>query len=270
MPLPLPTHKSRLLPVCSFVLCCFTFNLLANMDKALVESTILINLQEFPRSKIERDQENQRRLSAQESTSIQDAVDRDKANLSDITPLTNSLSNTFSTFTGASLLEALEYSILYLSNNKTNFNLTDNDLLAGIKSSIIAYIRTSETKGEDLENTVNKLPEIVFNSLIPVKVKSWNGSVPNWSKDLSLILMDSINESNLNSNTNTNVSLQKTIAKSSVTALLKILSESTVSADGCTKGLSNVSDSRADANAELLFGGTPNFMKFSPEKTRFL
>ena len=81
MPLPLPTHKSRLLPVCSFVLCCFTFNLMANMDKALVESTILINLQEFPRSKIERDQENQRRLSAQESTSIQDAVDRDKANL---------------------------------------------------------------------------------------------------------------------------------------------------------------------------------------------
>lgn len=270
MPLLLPTHKSRLLPVCSFVLCCFTFNLLANMDKALVESTILINLQEFPRSKIERDQENQRRLSAQESTSIQDAVDKDKAILSDITPLTNSLSNTFSTFTGANLIEALEYSILYLSNNKTNFNLTDNDLLAGIKSSIIAYIRTSETKGEDLENTVNKLPEIVFNSLIPVKVKSWNGSVPNWSKDLSLILMDSINESNLNSNTNTNVSLQKTIAKSSVTALLKILSESTVSADGFTKGLSNVSDTRADANDEMLFGGTPNFMKFSPEKTRFL
>ena len=109
MPSLLPTNISNLLPVGSFVLCCFSFNLLGNMDKALVESTILINLQEFPRSKIEIDQEKQRRLSAEASTSIQNAVDKDQTNLSDISPLTNSLSNTFSTFTEESLLEALEY-----------------------------------------------------------------------------------------------------------------------------------------------------------------
>jgi hypothetical protein len=111
------------------------------MDKTLVESTILVNLQEFPRSKVSNSSQNQRRLSLQENTSIQDAVDTDQTNLSDITPLTNSLSTTFSTFAGESLLEAVEYAIQYLSVNKTNFNLTDNDLLAGIKSSIIAYIK---------------------------------------------------------------------------------------------------------------------------------
>ena len=92
------------------------------MDKALVESTILINLKEFPRSKVINSPNNQRRLSVAASTSIQDAVVADQSNLSDITPLTNSLSNTFSTLTGDSLLEALEYAILYLSINKTNFN----------------------------------------------------------------------------------------------------------------------------------------------------
>ena len=69
------------------------------MDKALVESTILINLKEFPRSKIVNGQTNQRRLSVGASTSIQDAVDANQSNLPDITPLTISLRSTFSTFT---------------------------------------------------------------------------------------------------------------------------------------------------------------------------
>jgi hypothetical protein len=237
------------------------------MDKALVESTILINLKEFPRSKIVNGQTNQRRLSVGASTSIQDAVDANQSNLPDITPLTISLSSTFSTFTGDNLLEAVEYAILYLSTNKTNFNLTDNDLLAGIKSSIIAYIKTSESSGQNLENAVSKLPEIVFKSLIPAKVKAWNGSVPNWSKNLSLTLMDSIDESGISSDA---VPLQKSMVKNSIAALLKILSESTEPANGFTNGLSDVATSRTEANNEMLFGGTPNFMKFSPEKTRFL
>jgi hypothetical protein len=237
------------------------------MDKALVESTILINLKEFPRSNIVNGQTNQRRLSVGASTSIQDAVDANQSNLPDITPLTISLSNTFSTFTGDNLLEAVEYAILYLSTNKTNFNLTDNDLLAGIKSSIIAYIKTSESSGQNLENAVSKLPEIVFKSLIPAKVKAWNGSVPNWSKNLSLTLMDSIDESGISSDA---APLQKSMVKNSIAALLKILSESTEPANGFTNGLSDVATSRTEANNEMLFGGTPNFMKFSPEKTRFL
>ena len=267
MPTSLPFRITSLFPFVSFVLCCFSCNLLANMDKALVESTILINLKEFPRSKVINSPNNQRRLSVAASTSIQDAVVADQSNLSDITPLTNSLSNTFSTLTGDSLLEALEYAILYLSINKTNFNLTDNDLLAGIKSSIIAYIKTSESSGQNLENAVSKLPEIVFKSLIPEKVKAWNGSVPNWSKNLSLTLMDSINKSGISSDA---TPLQKSMVKSSIAALLKILSESTVPANGFTNGLSDVATTRTEANNEMLFGGTPNFMKFDPEKTQFL
>jgi hypothetical protein len=87
-------------------------------------------------------------------------------------------------------------------------------------------LRTSESSGQNLENAVNKLPEIVFKSLIPTKVKAWNGSVPNWSKNLSLTLMDSIYESGLSSDS---ASLQKAMVKSSIAALLKILSESTAS-----------------------------------------
>ncbi|MBT3668545.1 MAG: hypothetical protein HN548_13785 [Opitutae bacterium] len=267
MPNPLSFKIAHSLSLISVSMCLLAFNISANIDKTLVESTLLINLQEFPRSKIDKSNQNNRRLSNGASTSIQDAVDSNQTALSEITPLTISLQNTFSTFNDENLLEALEYAISYLALNKTNFNLTDSDILSGIKSSIIAYLKTSEANNENLESAVSKLPEIVYSSLIPARVKSWNGNVPVWSKDISRILMETINESELAADS---ALLQKTLAKNSVSTLLKILSESSDKANGFTNRISNVDISRSVPNEEMLFGGTPNFMKFDPEKTKFL
>ena len=94
----------------------------ATIDKALVESAILINLQEFPNSTDNIRNTNQRRLSGNAGTSIQGIIDLNRSSLPEIAPLTNSLTSTFSSFPNENLLEAVEYSINYLSNNKDNFN----------------------------------------------------------------------------------------------------------------------------------------------------
>ena len=110
-------------------LCCAHLCYGASIDKALVESAILINLQEFHNSNEHKQNTYQRRLSVNAGTSIQGIIDLNRSSLPEITALTNSLSSTFSSFPNESLSEAVEYSINYLSDNKNNFNLSDRDLL---------------------------------------------------------------------------------------------------------------------------------------------
>ena len=267
MPYPISLKITNCLSLILAFMCCLAFKTYANINKTLVESTILINLQEFPRSKIASSTHNNRRLSDGASTSIQDAVDSNQTVLAEITPLTRSLQNTFSTFKDENLLEALDYAVNYLALNKTNFNLSDSDLLSGIKSTIIAFLKTAESNNENLETAVSKLPEIVFSNLIPTRVKSWNGNVPIWAKDTSRLMMETIDVSGL---VTESALLQETLAKNSVSALLKILSSSPENANGFTSGVSNVDITKSVPNEEMLFNGTPNFMKFDPEKTRLL
>lgn len=267
MPYSLVIRKPLLLTLFSVFYFSFFITLKANMNKALVESTILINLQEIRGTKINSTKKNQRRLSQGAGTSIQNAVEQSKALLPDLLPLTNSLTNTFSNLGNESLLEAVEFAINYLAQNKLNFTLSDTDLLAGINSVLISFMRASEAKGDDLANTIIQLPQIVFSNLIPDKVKSWNGSIPVWSRDLSQVLINSIDKAKI---TTDPVVLQKTVAKSSVAALLKILNESTNTAIGFSPLITNVEATRGVKNDEMLFDGVPNFMKFDPEKARFL
>ena len=190
-----------------------------------------------------------------------------QSTLPELTTLTDSLTNVFNSFPNENLIEAFEFSIDYLSVNKTNFNLSDQDILAGYKSSIIAFLEASETKGDTLSLTISKLPDAVFSSIIPLKVNAWNGNVPVWSKNLSQVIVESISESNLISN---KTELQKVVVKSSVSAVLKILKDSTLSSNGMTPTITPVDNSRTIANQEMSFGGETKFMKFDPEKTRML
>ena len=247
--------------------CLFTKEIKGNIDRALVESTILINLQEFSRNNTTFKPKEQRRLSPIASTSIQQVVDLNQSTLPELTTLTDSLTNVFNSFPNENLIEAFEFSIDYLSVNKTNFNLSDQDILAGYKSSIIAFLEASETKGDTLSLTISKLPDAVFSSIIPLKVNTWNGNIPVWSKNLSQVIVESISESNLISN---KTELQKVVVKSSVSAVLKILKDSTLSSNGMTPTITPVDNSRTIANQEMSFGGETKFMKFDPEKTRML
>jgi hypothetical protein len=247
--------------------CLFLSILNANIDKALVESTILINLKEFPRNTAGIVTKNQRRLSAVAKTSIQQVVDLNQSAVPQISSLTDSLTRTFSSFPNESMLDAFEYSIGYLSTNKINFNLTDQDILAGFKSSIIAFLDASAAKGDTLTTTVSELPYVIFSNLIPEKVNSWNDSAPKWAKDLSQILIESISESNIKSN---KTDLQNIVAKESITALLKIIKDSTVPSNGLLPSITPIDQSRSIANQEMSFDGEPNFMKIDPEKTRLL
>ena len=239
----------------------------ATIDKALVESAILINLQEFPSSTDNIRNTNQRRLSVNAGTSIQGIIDLNRSSLPEIDPLTSSLTSTFSSFPNENLLEAVEYSINYLSNNKENFNLSDQDLLAGIKSSVIAFLNSSESTGSDLLEVIPNLPGIVFKNLIPVKVDSWGGNIPTWAKELSITLMESISEANITADKN---ELKKLASKATTSTVLQIINDSTIKSNGLLPTITPVDPSREVASQEMSFDGTASFMKFDTEKTRLL
>lgn len=244
-----------------------SFNLVwANIDKTLIESALLINLNVFSKSD-STEKVGGRRLSGASSTSIQQAVDANHSSLPEITALTDSLTSTFNSFQNENLLEAVEHGINYLTNNKTNFKLNDSDILAGIKSILIAYIRTESPNEETLINSIPQLTSLVLSNIIPSKVDTWKGSMPIWTMGLSQILMESVSDSGTVQNTS---AVQTSVAKSTISSLLKILNESTSTAPGFTPGISLIDTSRAVSNQGMLFGGTENFMRFHPEKTRFL
>ncbi|MDG1326679.1 MAG: hypothetical protein P8P49_13020 [Opitutales bacterium] len=248
-------------------LCCAHLCYGASIDKALVESAILINLQEFHNSNEHKQNTYQRRLSVNAGTSIQGIIDLNRSSLPEITALTNSLSSTFSSFPNENLSEAVEYSINYLSDNKNNFNLSDRDLLAGIKSSVIAFLNSSESKGDDLLKVIPNLPRIIFRNLIPNKVDSWGGNIPSWSKELSITLMESISEANISADKN---ELKKLASKATTSSILQIINDSTIKTNGLQPSITPVDPSRKVASQEMSFGGTESFMKFDTEKTRLL
>jgi len=232
-----------------------------------VESAILINLQEFPSSTDNIRNTNQRRLSGNAGTSIQGIIDLNRSSLPEIDPLTSSLTSTFSSFPNENLFEAVEYSINYLSNNKENFNLSDQDLLAGIKSSVIAFLNSSESTGSDLLEVIPNLPGIVFKNLIPVKVDSWGGNIPTWAKELSITLMESISEASITADKN---ELKKLASRATTSTVLQIINDSTIKSNGLLPSITPVDPSREVASQEMSFDGTASFMKFDTEKTRLL
>jgi hypothetical protein len=232
-----------------------------------VESAILINLQEFPSSTDNIRNTNQRRLSGNAGTSIQGIIDLNRSSLPEIDPLTSSLTSTFSSFPNENLLEAVEYSINYLSNNKENFNLSDQDLLAGVKSSVIAFLNSSESTGSDLLEVIPNLPGIVFKNLIPVKVDSWGGNIPTWAKELSITLMESISEASITADKN---ELKKLASRATTSTVLQIINDSTIKSNGLLPSITPVDPSREVASQEMSFDGTASFMKFDTEKTRLL
>jgi len=232
-----------------------------------VESAILINLQEFPSSTDNIRNTNQRRLSVNAGTSIQGIIDLNRSSLPEIDPLTSSLTSTFSSFPNENLLEAVEYSINYLSNNKENFTLSDQDLLAGIKSSVIAFLNSSESTGSDLLEVIPNLPGIVFKNLIPVKVDSWGGNIPTWAKELSITLMESISEASITADKN---ELKKLASRATTSTVLQIINDSTIKSNGLLPSITPVDPSREVASQEMSFDGTASFMKFDTEKTRLL
>ena len=249
--------------------------LYAGIDKALVESTILINLPSLTDGTHSPSISNQRRLSDTAATSIQSVVDLNQSALPDTTALISSLTNTFNSFPDENLSEALEYAVSYLVDNKTNFNLNDDSLLAGINASMVSYINSSLAKNDDLSANISKMPEIIYSNIIPKKVISWNENVPHWSRKISEQLARSLNESDLTSNKYPDQQTimdqhQRNLVRNSIKSLLKILSETTESGNGFTGGISTVNSGRNEPNQQMMFDGINGFMKFDPEKSRFL
>ena len=143
----------------------------------------------------------------------------------------------------------------------------DQDLLAGIKSSVIAFLNSSESTGSDLLEVIPNLPGIVFKNLIPVKVDSWGGNIPTWAKELSITLMESISEANITADKN---ELKKRASKATTSTVLQIINDSTIKSNGLLPTITPVDPSREVASQEMSFGGTASFMKFDTEKTRLL
>ena len=264
---------------CLIIICINASSLInvlyAGIDKALVESTILINLPSLTDGSHSPSISNQRRLSDTATTSIQSVIDLNQSALPDTTALISSLTNTFNSFPDENLGEALEYAVSYLVDNKTNFNLNDDSLLAGINSSMVSYINSSLAKNDDISANISKMPEIIYSNIIPQKVISWNENVPHWSRKISEQLARSLNESDLTSNKYPDQQTiidqhQRNLVRNSIKSLLKILSETTESGNGFTGGISTVNSGRNEPNQQMMFDGINGFMKFDPEKSRFL
>ena len=75
---------------------------------------------------------------------------------------------------------------------------------------------------------------------------------------------------NIQNSKQSSIQHQRNLVRNSIKSLLKILSEATESGYGFTGGISTVNSSRNEPNQQMMFDGINGFMKFDPEKSRFL
>jgi len=171
--------------------------------------------------------------------------------------------NILTSYTNENKVDAVEYAINYLAQNKNIFNLSNDKFLSAIQSIFASLIKTSSI--QDLENSFEELPLRTFKNLIPQPVKLWGENASNWVELLSGVFIDSISNSSLPPLNKTN--LQELTIKSTISGVLKLVREGEESSEGFSPGIRQIIDPSTD-NEIMEFGGPyQQFKKFNSNKT---
>ena len=175
----------------------------AKMSSSMLDSILLINLDEL--QKISHENNSKQRRSLLSPELIEDSLDQNpvpglpdtltstfeathappiETNLN----LTQSLSDGFA-MDGPPTFEEFTQSVENLTNIKDGFNLTNKSFLSAIKSMISAYLR-AEGKIEPQDN----LPATLYSAILP-KIDLWEGgTVSTWIKNISQISVEAFLE----------------------------------------------------------------------------
>lgn len=267
-----------------------------SFDESIIETSVLINLSSI-RENGQRNTKTttNRRLSSQYSSigaNDAQAIDSnvslyqntfnnltDESNASfptlDVsTPITKdnsfiaSLTGVYDSMPAATLVDGVDYTIDYLAENKLPLGLTDHSLILAIKSVYSAFIKSAINSNTDLSQAIKDIPFRTLSNLIPVRTTLWNQDAPKWAKQTSQALVEAILESDYDGNKS---SLIGDASHATISGVLKLMEEETVSANGFHPGIQAVDATRTQLNTTMKFDGNlAKFKNFDPEKTRIL
>ena len=193
----------RLSLVLIVITCSVSF---AKVSITMLDSLLLINLNEIKGAKLLKDSQ-QRRSSIPEETLVEQ-IEKNQADqsssLNDIiastfesshkpptitnTALTNGLTEAFLIDQTPPTLEDFEVSLNNLANKKQSLGLTNKSFLSISKSMLSSFLRAG---GEVDTNT--ELPLILFSHILP-KINDWGGNVSDWIKSIAQISVESFLE----------------------------------------------------------------------------
>lgn len=151
--------------------------------------------------------------------------------------------------------EAFEHAVLYLAEKKLEFNLSDNQTLAALKSAITAFAEAFPEEG-----AIESIPQVVLDAFLPEKIASWQASAPTWTYLLTKSILESV-ESDYHG------LLSREMIKSVFSSLQKFPSYPEI---GFYAGYEPIEDF-SSANDTMKFDNSlGRFMKFDPVKTNLL
>ena len=174
----------------SFTVTAVTAVLSQSLNKSLIESTILINIDSI------KDKDNylpsgRRVLSVDQELEIENSIDLDElqSEIEPSQPLIEGMEAVFQNINIEQAEEALSHAVDYLAKNRVAFTLTDEEITSGLLSVISAFL---EVFPEDEQ--LLQVPQTVFSSIIPEWVDEWKSSANKWVKLITHALVQSVSE----------------------------------------------------------------------------
>ncbi len=174
----------------SFTVTAVTTVLSQSLNKSLIESTILINIDSI------KDKDNylpsgRRVLSVDQELEIENSIDLDElqSEIEPSQPLIEGMEAVYQNINVEQAEEALSHAVDYLAKNRVAFTLTDEEITSGLLSVISAFL---EVFPEDEQ--LLQVPQTVFSSIIPEWVDEWKSSANKWVKLITHALVQSVSE----------------------------------------------------------------------------
>ena len=187
----MPFHKFKVLAFfASYIVTSVTAVHSQSLNKSLIESTILINIDSI------KDKENpllseRRVLTLGQELEIENSIDL-KELQGEIEPsqdLINGLKAVFGKINVEQTEEALSHAVNYLAKNRVAFTLTDEEISSGLLSVISAFLNAFPENEQLLQ-----VPQTVLSSIIPEWVEIWKSSANKWVNLITHALIQSVAE----------------------------------------------------------------------------
>ena len=228
-----------------------------SLNKSLIESTILINVDSL------RKESNQillgrRVLDDQQELTLEGKLAPLESMIIPVDDLIADMEDAFKTFQNPGdeqAEEAFSHAIEYLAENKIRFALTDNQMVSAIKSIAIAF---SNTFPDD--DKIANMPRLVFQSISPDRIASWNSSASYWVGLISQSLVESVPTENY-----------PLISGSILKSVLELIqNEDSIPSIGFYAGIEPVENFETPNEVMKFDGSMEKFFKFDPIKTELI
>jgi len=249
-----PFHNVKVLAIfASFTVIVVTDILSQSLNKSLIESTILINIDSI------KNNENsflsgRRVLTDDQESDIENSIEFEKLEpeLIPSQALIDGMKAVFQNINTEQSEEALSYAVDYLAKSRLNFSLTDEQVTSGLLSVTSAFL---DAYPEDEQ--LLQIPQIVLSAILPERVAIWKSSANNWVNLLTHALIQSTPE-------NKSALMSGAILKS----LLSIIKESPSNPEiGFYSGIEPVENFETPNENMKFDGDLGRFLKFDPIKT---